>query len=164
MRQSLLILLSAITVTAHAQSRIGYISMSELIQAMPEYKKADSAMTNYQDALYQHYQDMVKEFKEKDSIRSSPDTIRMTHEQIQVSRSAAGELYSQTQAFYQQINQLLQQKQDALLAPIRKKANDLIWQLAKEHGYTYVLLKESIAVYSLTDDLLPYAKLKLGLK
>jgi outer membrane protein len=54
MRQSLLILLSAITVTAHAQSRIGYISMSELIQAMPEYKKADSAMTNYQDALYQH--------------------------------------------------------------------------------------------------------------
>jgi outer membrane protein len=117
-------ILSFTTHTAHAQSRIGYISMSELIQAMPEYKKADSAMTNYQDALYQR----------------------------------------QTQAFYQQINQLLQQKQDELLAPIRKKANDLIWQLAKEHGYTYVLLKETIAVYPLTDDLMPYAKQKLGLK
>jgi outer membrane protein len=150
--------------TAHAQPRIGYISMSELIQAMPEYKKADSAMANYQNALNQHYQDMAKEFNEKDSILSSPDTTRMTREQIEVSRKAAGELYSQTQAFYQQINPLLQQKQEELLAPIRKKANALIWQLAKDHGYTYVLLKETVAVYPLTDDLMPYAKLKLGIK
>ncbi|HTR29349.1 MAG TPA: OmpH family outer membrane protein [Puia sp.] len=64
----------------------------------------------------------------------------------------------------QQINPLIQQKQDELLAPIRKKANDLIWELAKEHGYTYVLLKETIAVYPLTDDLMPHAKQKLRLK
>ena len=107
---------------------------------------------------------MVKEFNEKDSALSTPDTIRMTREQMQVRRQAVGELYSQTQAFSQQINQLLQQKQEELLSPIRKKANDLIWQLAKEHGYTYVLLKETIAVYPLTDDLMPYAKQKLGLK
>ena len=164
MRHAIFFLLTVTTFTAHAQNHIGYISMSELIQAMPEYRKADSAMTNYQNALSQHYQDMVKEFNAKDSILSSPDTIRMTREQIQVRRQAAGELYSQTQAFSQQINQLLQQKQEELLAPIRKKANDLIWQLAKEHGYTYVLLKEAIAVYPLTDDLMPYAKQKLGLK
>jgi outer membrane protein len=150
--------------TTHAQPRIGFISMSELIQAMPEYKKADSAMTNYQNALSQQYQDMEKEFNGKDSILSSPDTARMTREQIEVSRRAAAELLSQTRAFYQQINQLLEQKQEELLAPIRKKANELIWQLAKEHGYTYVLLKETIAVYPLTDDLMPYAKQKLRLK
>jgi outer membrane protein len=148
----------------HAQAHIGYISMSELIEAMPEYRKADSAMANYQNALTEHYQDMAKEVNEKDSILSGPDTIRMTREQLDVSRRAATELLSQTRAFYQQINQLLQQKQEELLAPIRKKANDLIWQLAKEHGYTYVLMKETIAVYPLTDDLMPYAKLKLGMK
>jgi outer membrane protein len=148
----------------HAQPHIGYISMSELIEAMPEYRKADSAMANYQNALNEHYQDMSKEVNEKDSILSGSDTIRMTKEQLDVSRRAAGELYSQTQAFYQQISPLLQKKQEELLAPIRKKANDLIWQLAKEHGYTYVLLKETIAVYPLTDDLMPYARIKLGLK
>lgn len=152
------------SLVAQAQPHIGYISMTDLIQAMPEYKKADSAMTNYQNAVNQHYQDMVEEFNEKDSVLSSVDTIRMTREQIEVSRRAAAELLSQTRAFYQQINPLLQQKQEQLLAPIRKKANDLIWQLAKEHGYTYVLLKETIAVYPLTDDLMPFAKLKLGLK
>jgi outer membrane protein len=73
-------------------------------------------------------------------------------------------LTQQIQGFSQQVSQLLQQRQEELLAPIRKKANDLIWQLAKEHGYTYVLLKETIAVYPLTDDLMPYAKQKLGLK
>jgi outer membrane protein len=152
------------TLTTHAQSRIGYISMSELIQAMPEYKKADSSLANYQNALSQRYQEMVEEFKGKDSVLSSPDTSRMTRDQLDVSRRALTELYSRVQGFSQQVSQLLQQRQDELLAPIRKKANDLIWQLAKEHGCTYVLLKETIAVYPLSDDLMPYAKQKLGLK
>ena len=91
-------------------------------------------------------------------------SLRLTREQLEIKQRAASELYRQIQGFSQQINPLLQQRQEELLAPIRKKANDLVWILAKEHGYTYVLLKESIAVYPLTDDLMPYAKQKLGLK
>ena len=121
-------------------------------------------MTNYQNALSQRYNEMLQEFNEKDSALSSPDTIRLTREQREIKKQAASELYKQIQGFSQQINPLLQQRQEELLAPIRKKANDLIWSLAKEHGYTYVLLKESIAVYPLTDDLMPYAKQKLGLR
>jgi len=160
----LIFILAFAAKTAPAQSRIGYISMSELIQAMPEFKKADSSLSNYQNALNQRYQEMVKEFNEKDSMLSSPDTLHMTREQLDVSRRGLTELYSRVQGFSQQVNQLLQQRQDELLAPIRKKANDLIWQLAREHGYTYVLLKETIAVYPLSDDLMPYAKQKLALK
>jgi outer membrane protein len=164
MRQSILLFLAFTTISAPAQSRIGYISMSELIQAMPEYKKADSSMTNYKNALSQRYNEMQQEFNEKDSALSSPDTIRLTREQLEVKRKAAIALYSEIQGFSQQLSQLLEQRQEELLAPIRKKANDMIWLLAKEHGYTYVLLKETIAVYPLTDDLMPYAKQKLGLK
>jgi outer membrane protein len=164
MRQSIIIFLALTTVATHAQPHIGYISMAELIQSMPEYKKADSAMTNYQNALSQHYNEMLQEFNQKDSALSSPDTLRLTREQLEIKQRAASELYRQIQGFSQQINPLLQQRQEELLAPIRKKANDLVWILAKEHGYTYVLLKESIAVYPLTDDLMPYAKQKLGLK
>lgn len=171
MRQSTFtgkLIISVLLVTAasatQAQTRIAYISMTELIQAMPEFKKADSSLTNYKEALSERYDNMVREFNEKDSTLSGPETTKMTAEQIDVRKREAADLYSQIQRFSQQINPLLQQRQDQLLAPIRKKANDLIWLLAKEHGYTYVLLKETIAVYPLSDDLMPYAKVKLGLK
>jgi outer membrane protein len=158
-----LILLPAAS-TTNAQTRIGYISMTELIQAMPEFKKADSSLTNYENALDQHYKEMESELQEKEKTLSGPDTATMNREVLDVRKKAAADLYAEMQRFYQQINPLIQQKQDELLAPIRKKANDLIWELAKEHGYTYVLLKETIAVYPLTDDLMPYAKQKLRLK
>ncbi len=163
-RLAVIVLLIATTGAARAQNHIGYISMTELIQAMPEFKKADSALANYKDALSERYENMVKEFNEKDSTLTGPDTSHMTHEQFDVRKREAAELYNRIQTFSQQISPLLQQRQDQLLDPIRKKANELIWQLAKEHGYTYVLLKETIAVYPLSDDLMPYAKLKLGLK
>ena len=163
-RLAVIVLLIATTGAARAQNHIGYISMTELIQAMPEFKKADSTLANYKDALSERYENMVKEFNEKDSALTGPDTSHMTHEQFDVRKREAAELYNRIQAFSQQISPLLQQRQDQLLDPIRKKANELIWQLAKEHGYTYVLLKETIAVYPLSDDLMPYAKLKLGLK
>jgi outer membrane protein len=147
-----------------AQSRIGYISMTELIQIMPDYKKADSSLNNYQNALSQRYQEMVKEFSEKDSALSALDTARLTREVLEVKKRALNDLYNQIQSYPQQTNQQLQQRQEELLAPIRKKANDLIWLLAKEHGYTYVLLKEVVAVYPSTDDLMPFAKQKLGVK
>lgn len=138
--------------------------MTELMQAMPEFKKADSSLNNYQTALSQQYQEMVTEFNAKDSALAGRDTLGMTPEQRDVRKKEAEELYNRIQRFSQQINPMIQQRQDQLLAPIRKRANDLIWELAKEHGYTYVLLKETIAVYPLSDDLMPYAKLKLGLK
>lgn len=147
-----------------AQSRIGYISLTELIQIMPDYKKADSSLNNYQNALSQRYQELVKEFNEKDSALSVPDTARLTREVLEVKKRSLNDLYNQIQSYPQQTNQQLQQRQEELLAPIRKKANDLIWLLAKEHGYTYVLLKEAVAVYPLIDDLMPFAKQKLGVK
>lgn len=156
--------LSLTTRQAQAQNRIAYISMTELIQAMPEFKSADTAMNTYQNALSDRYHEMVDELNKKDSALASPDTVHLSKEQRDVRRQSATELYNQIQGFSQQVNQLMQARQEQLLAPIRKKANDLIWELAKEHGYTYVLLKESIAVYPLTDDLMPYAKQKLGIK
>lgn len=158
------LILLASWLTAKSQTRIGYISMTELIQAMPEFKKADSSLVNYENALDQHYKEMESELQEKENALSGPDTAAINPEVLGFRKKAAADLYAQMQRFYQQINPLMQQKQDELLAPIRKKANDLIWELAKEHGYTYVLLKETIAVYPLTDDLMPYAKQKLRLK
>src|SRR3954471_3477026 len=67
-----------------AQSKIGYISLSELIPGMPEYKKADTALNDYQSALAQNFEDMRKEYYEQDSLLNSKDTAKYTRAQLEL--------------------------------------------------------------------------------
>jgi outer membrane protein len=147
-----------------AQTKFGYISLSEMITGMPEYKKADSSMVDYQSALNQNFEDMKREFNEKDSLLSSKDTVKYTRAQIEIKRKQLGELYLKLQGYQQQAGQLYQQKQQDLMAPIQKKAADIVQTIAKENGYTYVFLKDALLVSPPADDLLPLVKKKLGLK
>lgn len=148
----------------HAQTKLGYISLSELISAMPEYKKADTSMVDYQTALNQNFDDMKSEFNEKDSMLSSKDTVKYTKAQIEIKRKQLGELYLKLQGYQAQASQLYQQKQQELMAPITKKAQETVQQIAKENGYTYVFLKDALVVSPPAEDLLPIVKKKLGLK
>ena len=68
------------------------------------------------------------------------------------------------QGYQQQASQLYQQKQTDLMQPIQKKAADIVQNVAKENGYTYVFLKDALLVSPPADDLLPVVKKKLGLK
>jgi len=147
-----------------AQTKIGFISLNELIVAMPEYKKADTSMIDYQNALNQNFEDMKKEFNEQDSLLGSKDTVKYTRAQLELKRKNLGELYLKLQSWQQQAQQLFQQKQQELLSPIQKKAQEVIQNVAKENGYTYVLAKEALLYYPAAEDLMPLAKKKLGLK
>jgi outer membrane protein len=148
----------------HAQSKMGYISINELISDMPEYKKADTSMGDFQNALNQNFEDMKREFSEKDSLLSSKDTVKYTKAQIEIKRRQLGELYLKIQGYQQQASQQYQQKQQELLTPIQKKAQDIVATVAKENGYTYVFQKEALLVQPPGEDLLPLVKKKLGLK
>jgi len=145
-------------------NKFGFISLSELITSMPEYKKADSSMQDYQAALNQNFEDMKREFNEKDSSLSSKDTAKYTRAQLEIKRKQLGELYMKLQGYQQQAGQLYQQKQQDLMAPIQRKAADIVSNVAKENGYTYVFLKDAMLVSPPADDLLPVVKKKLGLK
>src|SRR5579871_2189788 len=118
-----------------AQSKIGYVSLGELIQAMPESKKADTAYNEYQNALQQQLAEYQNEYYEKDSLLKSKDTLKYTKAQLEVKRRDLNELILKLQGFNQQAQQQLQQKQQELLAPIQKKATDAIQTVAKENGY-----------------------------
>jgi outer membrane protein len=149
---------------AKAQVKIGYISSSEIIAAMPEAKKADSSLQEFQNALAQNFEDLKREFNEQDSLLNSKDTAKYTKAQIELKRKNLGEHYLKLQGYQQQASQQLQQKQQDLLAPIQKKALDAIQTVAKENGYTYIIAKENLYAYPATDDLLPLVKKKLGIK
>ena len=55
----------------------------------------------------------------------------------------------------------MQQKQEELMAPIAQKASQLIADVAKANGYSYVFRKEALVVQPDADDLLPLVKKKL---
>ena len=148
----------------HAQTKMGYISLNELITDMPEYKKADTSMVDFQNALNQNFDDMKKEFSEKDSLISSKDTAKYTRAQIEIKRKQLGELYLRLQGYQQNASQQYQQKQQELMGPIQKKAQETVQQVAKENGFTYVFLKDALLVSPPAEDLLPLVKKKLGLK
>jgi len=147
-----------------AQTKMGYISLNELITDMPEYKKADTSMVDFQNALNQNFDDMKKEFNEKDSLLSSKDTVKYTRAQIEIKRKQLGELYLRLQGYQQNASQQYQQKQQELMGPIQKKAQETVQQVAKENGFTYVFLKDALLVSPPAEDLLPLVKKKLGLK
>ncbi len=149
---------------SHAQVKIGYINLTELIGSMPEAKKADSNLVEYSNALSQNYEEQRREFNEQDSLLSSKDTVKYTKAQLQVKRQNLAELLVKLQGYQQQASQLYQQKQQELLAPIQKKAIDVTQAAAKENGYTYVFIKDALIVSPPADDLLPLVKKKLGLK
>lgn len=147
-----------------AQAKIGYISLQELIPTMPEYRKADTALNDYQSALGQNFEDLKREYYEQDSLLSSKDTTKYTKAQLELKRKNMGEILIKLQGWQQQAQQLYQQKQQDLIAPIQKKAVETVQAVAKENGYAYVLNKEALLASPAADDLLPLVKKKLGLK
>jgi len=149
---------------AKAQTKIGYISLQEVIAAMPEARKADSALQEFQSALAQSFEDSKREFNEQDSLLNSKDTAKYTKAQLELKRKSLGEKYIRLQGYQQQASQQLQQKQQDLVGPIQKKATDAIQAVAKENGYAYVLNREALFAFPTADDLLPLVKKKMGLK
>ena len=66
---------------------------------------------------------------------------------------------------WQAISQnMMQGKQEELLAPVYRKVIETINTVAKENGYTYVYNKEALVVAPPADDLLPLVAKKLNIK
>jgi len=147
-----------------AQQKIGTISLAELIPNMPEYKKADTAMNEFNSALQQQYQDLVNEYQQQQTLLSSKDTVKYTSAQLEIKRKDLSDLLGKLQNWQTTAQQMQQQKNQELLTPIQKKALEAIQTVAKENGFNYVISKDQLLVSPPADDILPLVKKKLGLK
>jgi len=146
-----------------AQGKTGCVSISEVIDAMPETKKADSALNLFKAELEQRYAAYQSEYTEQANFLSSPDTAKYTRPQIDLKKKSLGELLSKLQGYDQEAGALFSQRRSALLLPIQKKAEDAIQQVSKENGYVFIFEKENLHVYPPSADILPLVKKKLGL-
>ena len=148
----------------NAQNKMGYISVQELVAAMPEYRRADTTLGEYQNALNEQYAERVKDFNMRDSLLASRDTAKYTRAQLEVKRNDLAKTYVELQQWNQRAQQLYQAKEEEVMKPILDKARKAIQDVAKENGFAYVLPKEQLLVSPPGDDMLALVKKKLNLK
>ncbi len=158
---TVLVLAVGFSNSAAAQMKIGYISTEELIGSMPETETANSQLQDYQSSLQAQGADYYKEYVEKDSTYQA-DSAKWTPTQRELKRNDLFALVQKVQGWQQTMQQMLQEKSQALIGPIRAKATDAIKATAKENSYTYVLEEAAVLVGPPGDDILPLVKKKLG--
>ena len=154
-----------ITSGASAQQKIGYISIADMVALMPETARIDTLLEKYQaDSLQPEYTYTLSEYLRKDSMvngkdsSKTPASVRAT---IREDLQGLGFKLQNWQAYAQQ---LTENKQQELLAPIYRKVIDAVKQVAKEKGFTYVFNKESLLVAPDAEDMLIMVAEKLKVK
>jgi outer membrane protein len=165
MKQALTLGLVMIALTAFnpflfAQNKTGYVSIDEVVQLMPDYKKAAAEMSQFDSTLQIEYAETLKELNRQDSIFKM-DSTKMSPAAKNAKKEMMKKLLVELQGFEGNYQQKMQQKQEELMAPIAQKANQLISDIAKANGFTYVFRKEALLVQPDADDMLPLVKKKL---
>jgi outer membrane protein len=147
---------------ANAQ-KTGYINTNELLVAMPETKKAQERLQKMQDSLNTSYAEMIKEYREKDSV-IRVDSAKWTSAKKDIKFKEFQELGEMLQNYSNAAQQYLQQKEQEMFEPVQKIAKEAIQTVAKANGYTYVFNGEALLVSPPSDDILPLVKkhLKIG--
>lgn len=165
MKKILLIAASAlVAISAAAQPKFAHVNFSELVQLSPEADKARATMAASSKEAQETYQAMVDEFQTKYNqyeAKASTWTAAIRESKDKELR----EIQQRIQEFGQTVDAELQQQQQTLMAPIVKKAQDTVKDLAKQGGYVYVFDVGSLMYYddAQSTDLTPLARKALGI-
>ncbi len=143
----------AVASVAQAQTKIGYLSIENMVRVMPEAAKIDSIMDKFRiDTIGAERTRIEEEFTYKDSIlkqddslkkiggKVMPETVRKQHEKD------VQELYMTLAQWRQVVEEWEQGKQQQLVGPIYQKVLAAIQTVAKEKGYTHVMDESSFII------------------
>ena len=128
---------------AFAQPKFAHVSFNELVQLMPEADQARATINEAQKNAQSTYQDMVSEFNDKYS-KYQQNVNNYTQATRKAKEDELTEIQRRIQEFQQNVQGELQEQQEQLFAPIYKKAQDKVDELAKKGGYIYVIDVNSV--------------------
>ena len=147
-----------------AQPKFAYVNFSELVQLMPDADQARATLAASGKEAQETYQAMMDEFNTKYSqyeqkASTWTPAIRDSKEK------ELTDMQRRVQEFSTNIQQELQQQEQQLMAPIYKKAQDAVNELAKSRGIG-IVIDRTTALY--IDDaqwvnLTPDARKALGI-
>jgi outer membrane protein len=159
----LLVATFSMNVQAQAGLKIGYLDFQELITLMPGQEEINKKLDEHVSGLQSQLQAMQSEYETKVNDYQAgqatmSDIIKQTKEK------EITDLQQRIEAFNQQAQVDIQNKQIELTQPLIDKAKKAIEDVAKENGFTYIINgNEQILLYKSGTDILPLVKKKLGL-
>lgn len=160
----LILVFAGLSVNGFAQ-KIGHISFVELIQAMPETatvnKELEALSKTYEEEIETLEVGLRNEYVAYESARATMTEAAATEKFDQLSVSS--EKLNTRKA---EVEQEFQKKQDEMLEPIFKKAQETIDKVAKANGVACILNSQVIlfADDATSFDLLPLIKKELGIQ
>lgn len=150
---------------AMAQQKAGYIDINMMIQIMPDAARIDSLMDKFQaDSINREFENLVRDYKYRDSILSSKDTATMPASVKQQHQNTLQQVTYQIQNWQTLSQQIYQAKQNQYLEPVYRRVMTAVQNVAKEKGYTHVYDKSVFVVAPTGDDLLPAVAQRLNVK
>lgn len=157
--------LLGVSATSFAQAKkMGHINSQELMGLMPESQTIRTELESYakqletqMGAMQNEYQSKVNDYQMNEASWSALIKDSKAKE--------IGDLERRIQEFQQSAQQDLTAKEQALIEPIIKKAQDAIDSVAKANGYGYVFDTSvgAVLVYPEGDNILPLVKKQLGI-
>lgn len=161
----LLAALIAVSASSVKAQKAGYINMDQMISLMPELGRIDTLLQKYQaDSINTEFENVVRDYKYRDSILRSPDTLKMPKNVITQHRQELEKDAYQVQNWQQISQQAIQAKQQELLGPVYQRVYKALNDVAKENGYAFVYREEALLVAPQGDNLIPLVAKKLNLK
>jgi outer membrane protein len=159
------VLLGVSTSTFAQAKKMGHINSQELMGMMPESQTIRTELEAYakqleaqMTAMQTEYQSKVNDYQMNESTWS--DLIKDSK------AKEIGDLERRIQEFQQSAQQSLTEKEQKLIEPIIKKAQDAIDMVAKTNGYGYVFDTSvgAVLVYPDGDNILPLVKKHLAIQ
>ena len=164
MKKIFLLAAMALLPLAGFAQKFAHVNLTELVQLMPEMDEARTVMSASEADANETYNAMVEEFQTKYQTYQQKGST-WTQAIRESKEKELTDIQQRIQEFSQSIQNELQQQQQQLMAPIYKKAQDTVNDLAQKGGYIYVIDINS-ALYidpAQSVDLTPEARTILGI-
>lgn len=148
----------------NAQSKVAHINTTELVEAMPEMKAAQSQLEKLQKTYDTEIKNLMKELQAKYSQFEAEAESKSEEENRKRAEEVQG-MQNNISAYREQALKDLQKKEVDLFQPILDKARTAIQKVARAQGFQYVLDASQGTGVLLADgkDLIADVKKELGI-
>lgn len=165
MKKIILLAFVLAPLTMLAQQKFGRVNTGTIIQAMPEYTKAQSEM----QTLEKQYQDELVRMQEEGKKKADDFEKEAANLPENIKQRRANEIQEisqKIQQYYAESQENLRKSEEEKLQPIQKKLMEAINAVGKEGGYVFIITDGSFPYISETavTDVTAAVKTKLGIK
>ena len=155
----------AVTTSKPAGQRFGHINSADLIELMPETKKAEKALATYVQSLEGQFTGMQRDYQKKVTDFQAQEKSMLENVK-QTKIRAIQELEMELQETQAASREKVADKRAELFKPILKKAEKAVKEVGEENNYDYVFdTNAGSFIYTKeSHDVMPLVKKKLGLR